>query len=101
MKNLGTNIKFYRKQLGLTQSGLALQVGLTSNYITLIETGKKTPSIQTLYDIAEKLKVDAKKLIEKDPLFEELSKLANEYGIQKIISSLEEISETNKTTSKT
>ncbi|CEP89795.1 transcriptional regulator [[Clostridium] sordellii] len=40
-----SNLKFYRKNKNLTQSELAEQVGVTKDYISMIERGKKNPGI--------------------------------------------------------
>ncbi|WP_288481085.1 helix-turn-helix transcriptional regulator [uncultured Clostridium sp.] len=40
-----SNLKFYRKNKNLTQSELEEQVGVTKDYISMIERGKKNPGI--------------------------------------------------------
>ena len=40
-----SNLKIYRKDKNLTQSELAEQVGVTKDYISMIERGKKNPGI--------------------------------------------------------
>ncbi|MDR0450300.1 MAG: helix-turn-helix domain-containing protein [Treponema sp.] len=57
-KLLALNMKIYRNELGLSQSRLADKVNTASNYIALIETGKKFPSTRMLERIAEALDVD-------------------------------------------
>jgi transcriptional regulator with XRE-family HTH domain len=57
-KLLALNMKIYRNELGLSQSKLADKVNTASNYIALIETGKKFPSTGMLERIAEALNVD-------------------------------------------
>ena len=57
-KVLAINLKFYRKTLGLSQAKLAEMVDITDNYIALIETGKRFPSINMLERIAKVLKCD-------------------------------------------
>jgi transcriptional regulator with XRE-family HTH domain len=57
-KLLASNMKIYRNRLGLSQSKLADKVNTASNYIALIETGKKFPSTRMLERIAEALNVD-------------------------------------------
>lgn len=55
MNNIGQTIKERRKELGLTQSTLALlsQVGI--NTIVSIERGSKSPSLGTLMKVVEVL----------------------------------------------
>jgi transcriptional regulator with XRE-family HTH domain len=61
-KLLASNMKIYRNELGLSQSRLADKVNTASNYIALIETGKKFPSTKMLERIADALNVDTPEL---------------------------------------
>ena len=63
-KELGRKIKNHREACGLTQQELSEKVGTTYNYICYIENGKKKLSLETLYKIAEVLKVKVTELIE-------------------------------------
>ncbi len=47
------NLKFYRKQKGITQKELARVFGVTNDYISLIERGKQTPSLSLAKRIAD------------------------------------------------
>jgi len=60
MSNIGQIIKARRKELGLTQSTLALlsQVGI--NTIVSIERGSKSPSVETLTKVTDVLGMDLK-----------------------------------------
>lgn len=49
--NLYTRIKEVRQKLNLTQAEFAEMIGLSQNYIALIETGKRVPSSRTVSDI--------------------------------------------------
>jgi transcriptional regulator with XRE-family HTH domain len=55
---LGTNIRTYRTQKGLTQEQLAEMVDMATNYLGLIEGGKKFPSADMLDNIAAALGKD-------------------------------------------
>lgn len=61
---IAENIKFFRKQMGLTQSELASKLcakkSLTSNY----ETGYSTPDIYTLCKLSEIFDVSLDDLVE-------------------------------------
>jgi len=57
-KVLASNMKQYRKSLGLSQAKLAEMANTADNYIALIETGKRFPSINMLERIAKILQKD-------------------------------------------
>ena len=63
-KQIGNNIRKYRKQAGLTQVELSIQADLTDARITQIERGLGAPSMLKLFMIAEALKIPASKLLE-------------------------------------
>ena len=56
-KLLGKQIKKRRKKKRITQAELAEKVGVTTVYITYIETGKYFPSLKRLIKIAKVLRV--------------------------------------------
>jgi len=51
-------MKQYRKSMGLTQAKLAEMTNTADNYIALIETGRRFPSISMLESIATVLQKD-------------------------------------------
>jgi transcriptional regulator with XRE-family HTH domain len=59
---LASNMKKLREILGLSQAKLAEKVDTASNYIALIETGKRFPSPQMIQRIAAALQVDTPEL---------------------------------------
>jgi len=61
-KVLASNMKFYRKKLGISQAKLAEKADITDNYIALIETGKRFPSVEILERIAAVLQKDTVEL---------------------------------------
>jgi len=61
-KVLASNMKFYRKKLGMTQAKLAEKADLSENYIALIETGKRFPSVEMIECIAVVLEKDTLEL---------------------------------------
>jgi transcriptional regulator with XRE-family HTH domain len=67
-KILASNMKFYRAQKGLSQEKLAEIAGTATNYIALIETGKRFPSLKMLEKLAEGLNVDTTELFSLNPL---------------------------------
>ena len=50
---LGTQIAFYRKDLGLTQEALAEQLGVSSQAVSKWESGQNCPDIQLLPQLAD------------------------------------------------
>ena len=58
------NIKKRRKELGITQSDLAEQIGVKQNYISQIEKGVCVPSLSLTVSIAKVLKTSVDSLIE-------------------------------------
>lgn len=65
IKKLGAKILYFRKIQGLTQEQLAEKVGITSKYLSRIETGNYPNSVSliTLMIIADKLNVCTSELI--------------------------------------
>ena len=55
--NLGETIKLLRKRNGLNQSQLAELCDITVTYLSLIENGKKEPTLSLLKMIANSLQV--------------------------------------------
>ena len=61
-KVLASNMKLYRKKLGFSQAKLAEKADVTDNYIALIETGKRFPSVEMIERIANVLQKDTVEL---------------------------------------
>ena len=59
---LAANMKFHRKNTGISQAKLAEKVNTATNYIAMIETGRKFPSTQMLEKIAFALNIDTPEL---------------------------------------
>jgi len=60
---LGTTLRQYRQQLGLTHQGLAARTGLTPTYIGEIERGQRNLSILSLIRIADALELSTAHLL--------------------------------------
>ena len=56
------NLKYYRIQQNLTQEELSELSGISSDYLSEIERGKKTPSFKRLDLIANGLNIEVYKL---------------------------------------
>ena len=62
-ENIRNNIKKYRNNKGFTQDKLSELAGVSTDYISEIERGKKVPSIKRLDKIAMALGIPAYKLL--------------------------------------
>lgn len=58
LDNIGTRIKALRQALDLTQEQFASQIGLSRNYIAMIEIGQRYPSKRSISDICRVFGVD-------------------------------------------
>ena len=77
-KLLGTRLKRAREEVGLSQGAFAKALGLSSEYISLLESGKRTPSFETLLKIAGFLNRNVSYFFEDTrPAFDSLSDRAN------------------------
>jgi transcriptional regulator with XRE-family HTH domain len=62
----GERLRFHRHRIGKTQEELALAVGVTSSYLSNIETGRRIPSPKIITALADALSVRAEELWEND-----------------------------------
>lgn len=76
------NLKYYRKQAGLTQDDFAKAVDTDPVYISYIENGKRFPSIEYIEKMAKVLKIDSYKLFL--PANLEINNIANDVLYNKI-----------------
>ena len=60
---IGAKVKYYRNLCGMHQTELADELGISFQYLSRIETGRQTPSLPLLMDIAEKLEVSLATLV--------------------------------------
>ena len=57
--SIGRNIRYYRLEQDLRQEDLAEAIGLSDNYIGMVERGEKIPSLETLVAILNVLHISA------------------------------------------
>jgi len=57
MKNIGKTIKLLRQLAGIPQKDLAKRISFSQNYISLIENGKKEPSLKLLRKLGAELNI--------------------------------------------
>lgn len=62
--NIAENIKFYRKQLNLTQGQLAEKLNGKASLVSNYENGYSTPDIYTLCKLADIFKISLDELVE-------------------------------------
>ena len=62
-KSFGQVLRQIRQEQGLSQEELGLESGYHRTYISLLERGKKNPSLQTIFQLATALKVEPSEII--------------------------------------
>ncbi len=53
----GRVLREYRLKLSLSQEDLALEAGIDRTFVSLLERGKRQPTLETLFRIAKVLRV--------------------------------------------
>lgn len=66
MVSLGRQIALYRRVRGMKQEELAEMVSLSTSYISAIERGVKTPTLENFIAIANALKVSSDELLREE-----------------------------------
>jgi transcriptional regulator with XRE-family HTH domain len=56
--NVGNRLRELREERNISMRGLAVKSGLSANALSMIERGKTSPSVSTLYKLAEAMGVD-------------------------------------------
>jgi len=67
LKVLGNRIKGERKKKGLTQEELAEKTGISNNFVSYIEAGKKTASLKVIKKISDVLEMPLSELFKDIP----------------------------------
>lgn len=62
IKAFGLSVRDLRKQQGLSQELLAAEAGLDRAFLSQVETGRKQPSLLTIFRLAGALKLDVSEL---------------------------------------
>jgi transcriptional regulator with XRE-family HTH domain len=65
-KLVGRNAARIRKEKNLTQEQLAERCGLSQQYLSGLERGRRNPTIVTLYELANALSVSHVDLVQPD-----------------------------------
>lgn len=61
----GVVIRKLREKYGISQETLAFEADLTRNYISLLENGKRSPTLNTMLRISKALQVSLVQLVER------------------------------------
>jgi len=61
----GRVLQQLRKDKGLSQEDLGFESGYHRTYISLLERGKKSPSLKTIFQLAEALHVEPLEIMER------------------------------------
>ena len=59
----GTTLRRHRHALGISQEELAHRAGLTMRYISMMETGRRIPTIAAVFALTEGLGVSASEFV--------------------------------------
>jgi putative transcriptional regulator len=89
--NYGKVIKRARITAGLTQQELADKVNLTRNYIALVETNKRIPSVPNFLKICETLNISNDEFSVKAQIAKDIQDIFNKYGIEEVMTELENV----------
>ena len=63
IKVFGSNVKYYRQTVGLSQEAFAEKCGMHRTYISAIECFRRSISLENIQRIADALDVEAYKLL--------------------------------------
>lgn len=86
-KDIGKRIAQYREARGYTQEKFAEIVALTPNYLSAVERGVKTPSVETLVTIINSLDVSA------DEIFVDVIKVGYKIQASKFANEISSLSQ--------
>ncbi len=66
LRSLGTQVRKVRLERGMRQEDLAIALGLSVAYVSLIERGRRNPPITTVLALAEALNANPTDLLVRD-----------------------------------
>ena len=67
LQRVARNVKAWRKERGLSQQSLSAAAGLTRPYLSRVENGVQTVSLDNLEKLAKALSVDIMELLKPEP----------------------------------
>lgn len=88
-KDIGRAIKKAREQAGLTQENLAELINISPTFLRHIETGRRLPSVTTLYHLALELNMSVDEIFFQRQISNQftlinIEKNLSEYSIQEL-----------------
>lgn len=93
--SIGENIKKIRKESGLTQAEFSKKIGISRTYLSDLENNRKSPSVETLDKIAEKLDVSTDFLISGKIKIEYFKKSLDEFLVENRIAEKDDVFKLN------
>ncbi len=57
-KKIGSRIRNHRNAFEISQEDLAFKAEISPTYLSQIETGKRNPSLETLFSLCSALQID-------------------------------------------
>lgn len=64
LKNFGSRIQELRKKNNLTQSELAEKIGLSTNFIGMVERGERNTSVEKIFKLAKAFNISLAQFFE-------------------------------------
>lgn len=64
-KLFGQVLRQLRRERGMSQEELGFESGYHRTYVSLLERGKKSPSLQTIFRLAKALRVEPTEMVER------------------------------------
>ena len=89
IQSIGARIRQRRIERKVTQRDLCEAVGISENFLSQIENGRRLPSFGTLSRIATTLQMETAPIRFSEPLRSELKQLLDQHGIGEMRRSLE------------
>lgn len=62
-RHFGAVLRELRRKRGLSQEGLAFEAGLNRQFVSLLELGQRSPSLETIYKLAMGLGIAGSELL--------------------------------------
>lgn len=63
-KAFGSVLQHIRQERGLSQESLGFESGYHRTYISILERGQKSPSLQTIFNLSKALRIEPAELIQ-------------------------------------